>query len=138
MLRLSALRSTLKIRPLPFSTMAESKSPKLAGYEFYEKTLKSPKLILAPMVDASEQAWRILSRRYGAQTCYTPMFHAKLFSDEKNGHKYRADQWSTDKEDRPVVVQVTLQPALRTEIAHFILLVLRQRSANVVEGCQAG
>ncbi|KAI9497858.1 dihydrouridine synthase-domain-containing protein [Zychaea mexicana] len=83
----------------------ENTSRKLAGYEFYEKTLGSPKLILAPMVDGSEQAWRILSRRYGAQTCYTPMFHARLFSDPKHGEKYRLDQWSTDKEDRPTVVQ---------------------------------
>ncbi|KAI9274401.1 dihydrouridine synthase-domain-containing protein [Phascolomyces articulosus] len=83
----------------------ESVSRKLTGYEFYEKTLGSPKLILAPMVDGSEQAWRILSRRYGAQACYTPMFHSKLFSDPKHGQKYRDDQWSTDKEDRPTVVQ---------------------------------
>ncbi|KAI8141486.1 dihydrouridine synthase-domain-containing protein [Fennellomyces sp. T-0311] len=102
---LSALRSTLKISQIPVAAMTEIASRKLTGYDFFEKTLGSPRLILAPMVDASEQAWRILSRRYGAQTCYTPMFHAKLFSDPRNGHKYRADQWSTDQEDRPVVVQ---------------------------------
>ncbi|CDS12417.1 hypothetical protein LRAMOSA04611 [Lichtheimia ramosa] len=78
---------------------------KLEGYEFFEKTLGSPRLILAPMVDASEQAWRILTRRYGASVCYTPMFHARLFSDPQNGHKYRADQWTTDENDRPTVVQ---------------------------------
>ncbi|OBZ90759.1 tRNA-dihydrouridine(16/17) synthase [NAD(P)(+)], partial [Choanephora cucurbitarum] len=33
------------------------------------------------------------------------MFHARLFSDPIGGPKYRADQWSSSKEDRPLVVQ---------------------------------
>ncbi|KAG0174154.1 hypothetical protein DFQ28_001110 [Apophysomyces sp. BC1034] len=78
---------------------------KLTGYEFYEKVLGNPRFIVAPMVDQSEQAWRILSRRYDAQLCFTPMYHAKLFSDPTHGHKYREEQWSTDKDDRPLIVQ---------------------------------
>src|SRR6266542_5141878 len=81
---------------------------KLQGYEFYQKVLGGARFILAPMVDQSEYAWRILSRRYGAQVCYTPMIHAKMFCDESN-KKYWSDVWSTGKDDRPLIVQVSFQ-----------------------------
>ncbi|KAI9019274.1 dihydrouridine synthase-domain-containing protein [Phycomyces nitens] len=84
--------------------MANTPETKLTGYDFY-KSLGSPRFVVAPMVDQSEQAWRILSRRYDAQLCFTPMFHARLFSDPEQGHKYRKEQWSTDKADRPLIVQ---------------------------------
>lgn len=91
------------------TTLAMEQQPvtkqKLSGYDFF-RSIGSPKHIVAPMVDQSEHAWRILSRRYNSHLCFTPMFHARLFSDPDNGHKYRQEQWSTDKEDRPLVVQV--------------------------------
>jgi tRNA-dihydrouridine synthase 1 len=78
---------------------------KLTGRDLYN-AIGKPKTIVAPMVDQSELAWRILSRRYGADLCYTPMFHARLFGTEE---KYRESMWSEldgDKSvDRPLVVQ---------------------------------
>ncbi|KAI8852663.1 hypothetical protein BC829DRAFT_427087 [Chytridium lagenaria] len=80
-----------------------SGSRKLRSFEFFEKVLGSPRLIVAPMVDQSEYAWRLLSRKYAADLCYTPMFHARLFSDANPN--YRDENWVTGQNDRPLIVQ---------------------------------
>ncbi|TDL17445.1 FMN-linked oxidoreductase [Rickenella mellea] len=67
-----------------------SKHRKLTGYNFYRDVLGSPKYVLAPMVDQSELAWRILCRRYGAQLTYTPMINAKIFVES---HKQRSSHF---------------------------------------------
>lgn len=75
--------------------------PKLTGYDFF-RSIGSPRHVLAPMVDASELPWRILSRapidgmpldssekgkgrikQEAATLAYTPMIHARLFSGDK-------------------------------------------------------
>lgn len=105
------------------------KKVRLHGRAFYE-SIGSPKLVLAPMVDQSEFAWRMLTRSFLPSSeqsnllCYTPMFHSKLFAEQP---KYRDshfqplkgtlpppespppdDAWNLDGNpefDRPLTVQ---------------------------------
>ncbi len=56
--------------------------------------------ILAPMVGASELPFRILCRKYGAQTAYTPMMNSHKFANDAN---YRQEEFQTINEDRPLV-----------------------------------
>ncbi|KAL5079799.1 hypothetical protein RYX36_008220 [Vicia faba] len=64
--------------------------------------LGRPKLIVAPMVDNSELPFRLLCKKYGAQAAYTPMLHSRIFSETD---KYRKEEFTTCKEDRPLFVQ---------------------------------
>eukprot|EP01118_Nematostelium_gracile_P010703 TRINITY_DN3728_c0_g1_i1.p1 TRINITY_DN3728_c0_g1~~TRINITY_DN3728_c0_g1_i1.p1 ORF type:complete len:388 (-),score=86.70 TRINITY_DN3728_c0_g1_i1:90-1136(-) len=72
------------------------------AFRFYREVLKSPQYVVAPMVDASELGFRMLCRKYGAQLCYTPMFHSMQFAKQK---KYRKKHFQSCPEDRPLIVQ---------------------------------
>ncbi|XP_061339998.1 uncharacterized protein LOC133286582 [Gastrolobium bilobum] len=64
--------------------------------------LGRPRLIVAPMVDNSELPFRMLCRKYGAEAAYTPMLHSRIFTETE---KYREEEFTTCKEDRPLFVQ---------------------------------
>ncbi|CAI0430293.1 unnamed protein product [Linum tenue] len=64
--------------------------------------LGRPKFVVAPMVDNSELPFRMLCRKYGADAAYTPMLHSRIFTENE---KYRTQEFTTCKEDRPLFVQ---------------------------------
>ena len=74
------------------------------GRALYEK-LGSPKTFLAPMVDASELAWRKLCRKYGADICYSPMYHARLFGTTESYRKQQLCDEDYTENDKPLVIQ---------------------------------
>lgn len=72
---------------------------KLHGRAFYE-SIGSPKYVVAPMVEQSEFAWRLLTRSFlppelrTSILAYSPMLHAKLFAE---GPKYRTSHFEPVK-----------------------------------------
>jgi tRNA-dihydrouridine synthase 1 len=81
--------------------------------QFYE-SINSPSLVVAPMVEGSELAWRILSRNYGAELAYTPMIHSKGFLDTiKSKRGYFAEfnflgnnEYREEVEEGPLIAQL--------------------------------
>ncbi|CDK28331.1 unnamed protein product [Kuraishia capsulata CBS 1993] len=105
----------------PVREMGTEAPTKLAGPELYEK-LGRPHKIVAPMVDQSELAWRILSRRYGADLAYTPMYHARLFATEQHYRDANFGPLDGDAAcDRPLVVQFCANdPEYLLQAAKFV------------------
>lgn len=73
------------------------------AWTWWRETLKSPRSVLAPMVDQSELTFRMLAREHGADLCYSPMVHSRIYAERDE--EMRAQMFSTVPEDRPLVVQ---------------------------------
>ncbi|ORD97250.1 DUS1L [Hepatospora eriocheir] len=69
------------------------------------KNIKRPWKILAPMVDNSEEAFRILVKNYGCDFGYTEMVNTTVLNRIK--FKFEKNKWFSDvSKDRPLVVQI--------------------------------
>eukprot|EP00301_Raphidiophrys_heterophryoidea_P005437 c12283_g1_i2.p1 GENE.c12283_g1_i2~~c12283_g1_i2.p1 ORF type:complete len:375 (-),score=94.54 c12283_g1_i2:143-1204(-) len=90
---------------------------KLHGWDFW-RSISSPTNICAPMVDGSELAFRMLTRKYGVTLAYTPMLHSKNFSEDP---KYRKSFFSTCEEDGPLFTQFCANdPEILLTAARFV------------------
>lgn len=108
-----------------------------AGRLLFNK-LGQPRKVVAPMVDGSELGWRIISRRYGAELCYSPMLHSRLFSQDK---KFR-DQFLSEMDgqpgiDRPLIIQFCANdPDVLLKAAKFV--VGKCDAVDINFGCPQG
>lgn len=60
----------------------------------------------------------MLTRKYGAQVCYTPMMHASVFCRDQT---YRTENFQTCPEDRPLIAQFcTDDPEMFVNASKFI------------------
>jgi tRNA-dihydrouridine synthase 1 len=85
----------------PFATAAALDAHVARAWAHF-RALGSPRLHVAPMVDASELPFRMVCRAHGATAAYTPMLHARLFVEHKG---YRPEHFTTCAGDRPLFVQ---------------------------------
>jgi len=83
---------TSKSQPSQFIQQQSSSRSKLLPFGY--------KYVLAPMVGASELAFRLLCRKYGTQLAYTPMMSSSKFVSDPI---YRNAEFQTVAEDRPLV-----------------------------------
>lgn len=67
-------------------------------HEFFRN---GPLMVLAPMYKNCGLAYRTLSRKYGANLCYTEMVHTQKFLQAKNKKR-----WLDDFIDSPLIVQI--------------------------------
>eukprot|EP01053_Blabericola_migrator_P011907 Blabericola_migrator_1__11906@NODE_726_length_6713_cov_131_507824_g522_i0_p7_GENE_NODE_726_length_6713_cov_131_507824_g522_i0NODE_726_length_6713_cov_131_507824_g522_i0_p7_ORF_typecomplete_len145_score7_80Dus/PF01207_17/2_7e34ANAPC10/PF03256_16/0_12DHO_dh/PF01180_21/0_12GDE_N/PF12439_8/0_19_NODE_726_length_6713_cov_131_507824_g522_i040464480 len=74
-------------------------------WTFWKNTLKSPRIIMAPMVNQSELQYRLLVAKYGVDLSYTPMLHSRLCATDK-AYRDRFFQARPHGVDRPVVAQL--------------------------------
>ena len=78
-------------------------------------------LVVAPMVDQSDYAFRLLCRKYGSNVTFTPMIHASLLT---RSPRYRDQFIPTQQQanDRPLIAQLCgHEPEILEEAANLVL-----------------
>ena len=87
--------------PVVYNPLKTAEEHSKAAWAMWHR-FGSPRLVLAPMVNQSELAFRLLSRQHGVRLTYTPMLHSRLFASSDT---YRRDNFDEHPTDRPLVVQ---------------------------------
>jgi nifR3 family TIM-barrel protein len=88
------------------------------------------RLLLAPMVDVSDLAYRILCRRFGASMAYTEMIQAEALIHADKAIKFKT---LTNSEDKPLGIQITGR-----RISDFKKIIPKLRNYDLVDlncGC---
>jgi tRNA-dihydrouridine synthase 1 len=96
------LNSFSRLRCMKPMAAPDAVRAKLHGHDFL-RSIGNPRTIVAPMVDQSELAFRLLCRRYGAQLAYSPMINAGLVSGNP---ALLSRYFTTCAEDRPLFGQL--------------------------------
>jgi len=89
------------------------------AWDFW-RSLGSPRYVCAPMVDQSELAFRMLTRGMGVGLAYTPMLHARLFTEHE---AYRSHTFDPElaRRDRPLFAQLAgHDPAVLLEAGRLV------------------
>ena len=77
-----------------------------AAWTWFKTRMNSAKYWVAPMVDQSELAFRMLCKEHGAEAAYTPMLHARIFNEHA---AYREEHFTSTfdhpAKDRPLLAQ---------------------------------
>ena len=79
----------------------------LGAREFWE-SIGSPRFVSAPMVSASDLAFRLQVRKHGVQLAFSPMMNSRILSNELASDLYISKVFSTtgDSRDRPLFIQI--------------------------------
>lgn len=106
---------------------------RLRRWDWWE-AMGSPKYVTAPMVDQSELAFRMMTRKYGADLAYTPMINSNIFATNAT---YRKNNFQTAEGDDPLIAQFCGDKSeLLVEAARYI-----QHKVSAVDlnfGCPQG
>ena len=75
------------------------------AWRFYREVLHSAQYFLAPMVDCSVLAFRLLCKRHGTQIGVCPMINSGIYAGSGNGN-FRRAAYETCDEDYPSIAQI--------------------------------
>ena len=99
------------------------------------------KHILAPMVEGSEPAFRLLTRKYNTEWCFTPMWHSTNFVQNSGYQKETLNSLRQleDRPDRPLTVQFCAnKPDIFSECCKILSKEYPEVAVDLNLGCPQG